>query len=160
MKQVPVPSSAPTAAVPAVQEVRRFDKYPNLVMKTPQTAHSFAKNIFENEGEKFKNNPLTNTDWCHIHVAVIVKRNKILAEACNQVGSRHMGCGYSDRSIHAERAVVKKLGNTDLLRGADMYIFRNGRTEQSRYSQPCQACEVFIKKCMREYGLRYAFYSI
>jgi len=158
MKQL---SHAPAPVpVPEVKEVRRFDKYPNLVMKTPQTAHSFAKNIFENEGEKFKNNPLTNTDWCHIHVAVIVKRGKILAEACNQVGSRHMGCGYSDRSIHAERAVVKKLGNTDLLRGADMYIFRNGRTEQSRYSQPCQACEVFIKKCMREYGLRYAFYSI
>jgi hypothetical protein len=142
------------------QPPRRFDKYPNLVMKEPRIAHSFAKNIFENEGAKFRNNPLTNTDWCHIHVAVLVKRGKIIAEACNQVGSRHMGCGYSDRSIHAERAVVKKLGNTELMRGADMYIFRNGRTENSRYSQPCQACECFLKKCMREYGLRFVFYSI
>jgi len=141
-------------------EPRRYDKYPNLVMKQPKTAHSFARTLFANQGAKFVNNSLTHTDWCHIHVAVLVKRGKIIASACNQVGSRHMGCGYSDRSIHAERAVVKKIGNTDLLRGADMYVFRNGRTVDSRYSQPCHACEVFLRKCMREHGLRYVFYSI
>ena len=139
---------------------RRFNKYPNRVSKEPKPAHTFAKNLFENEGAKFENNSLTNSGWAHIHVAFIVKRGKILAEACNQFGARHMGCGYSDWSIHAERAVVKKIGNTDLLRGADMYVFRMGRTEQSRFSQPCQSCEVFLKKCMKEYGLRFVVYSI
>ena len=117
-------------------EPRRYDKYPNLVMKQPKTAHSFARTLFANQGAKFVNNSLTHTDWCHIHVAVLVKRGKIIASACNQIG------------------------NTDRLRGADMYVFRNGRTPDSRYSQPCHACEVFLRKCMREHGLRYVFYSI
>jgi hypothetical protein len=44
-------------------------------------------------------------------MAVIVKRGQILAEATNNYGSRSRGSGYSKSSIHAERNVVKQLGD-------------------------------------------------
>ena len=45
------------------------------------------------------------------HMVVIVKRGKVIASAQNRVGNRSKGSGYSDYTIHAERAVVKKLGD-------------------------------------------------
>jgi hypothetical protein len=95
-----------------------------------------------------------------LHTAIIVKRGKIIAEASNQVGSRSSGAGFSNYTIHAERAVVKKLGDLSKLRGCDLYVFRVGGEENSHASEPCRDCQVFLKKCMREYGLRFVFYSI
>ena len=51
----------------------------------------------------------------HLHHATILKRNKILASSINRIGSRSKGCGYSDMTIHAERAVVKSLGDISQL---------------------------------------------
>lgn len=95
-----------------------------------------------------------------LHKAVIVKRGKIIAEATNQIGTRSSGSGFSDNTIHAEKAVIKKLGDFNKLRGADLYVFRVGGEEHSHFSQPCPDCQLFLKKCMREYGLRFVFYSI
>lgn len=123
-----------------------------------RTNHSFEKYMLETfcDSEYLKQKK-HNT---HLHRAVIVKRGKILAEATNNVGSRSMGAGFSNSTIHAERAVVKKLGDTNKLRGADLYVFRVGATESSRFSQPCPDCQNFLKKCQREYGLRCVFYSV
>lgn len=120
--------------------------------------HSFEKYMLETfcDSEYLKQKK-HNT---HLHRAVIVKRGKVLAEATNSVGSRSMGAGFGDMTIHAERAVVKKLGDISKLRGADLYVFRVGATEASRFSQPCHSCEQFLRKCMKEYGLRCVFYSI
>lgn len=96
----------------------------------------------------------------HYHQAMIVNRNKVLAVAHNSVGSRSRGCGYSDLSIHAERAVVKKLGNTSLLRGATMYVIRLNKMDELRNSKPCADCEIFLQKCMKQYGLRKVVYSV
>jgi hypothetical protein len=62
--------------------------------------------------------------------------------------------------ISFEKAVIKKLGDFSKLRGADLYVFRVGGEEHSHFSQPCADCQMFLKKCMREYGLRFVFYSI
>ena len=62
---------------------------------------------------------------CHntcLHVAAIVKRGKVLATAQNRIGSRSKGSGYSKQTIHAERAVVKKLGDISKLRGATLCV--------------------------------------
>ena len=126
----------------------------------PKSAHGFEKYLREafcENSEQLLRQKKHNT---HLHTALLVKRGKILAEATNQVGSRSMGCGFSDCTIHAEKAVVKQLGDFQKLRGADMYVFRVGQTEKSRYSEPCESCANFLKKCMREYGLRFVFYSI
>jgi hypothetical protein len=100
-----------------------------------------------------------------IHVAIIIKRNKVIATATNKIGSRSRGAGYSDSTIHAERNVVKELGNFDQLRGATMYVFRVSRCktkhgiERIQNSEPCHDCHLFLTKCVEKYGLRRVFYS-
>lgn len=99
-----------------------------------------------------------------VHVALIVKRGKILAQAANKIGSRSRGCGWSSQSLHAEKSVVKDLGDVSLLKGADMYVMRISRNcdGNERYmmnSKPCHSCQRFLQKCMREYGLNRVYYT-
>lgn len=100
-----------------------------------------------------------------IHVAVIVKRGKILASASNRPGTRSSGAGYSTNTIHAEKNAVKTLGDISQLRGADMYIMRfsNDRKKDGfdlfMGSKPCPSCQLFLEKCIREYGLKNVFYT-
>ena len=96
----------------------------------------------------------------HFHQAVIIKRNKILAIGHNSVGSRSKGCGYSHQTIHAERAVVKNLGDFSLLRGATLIVYRYNAHDQLMDSKPCSECHLFLEKCMKEYGLRKVVYSV
>jgi hypothetical protein len=120
-----------------------------------------------------------------VHVAVVVSRGKIIAEATNRIGYR--GEGYSTyyntavrekRNIHAEENVVRVLGDYNKLRDADMYVMRFGRGENAPTlgaqtlgaqtlgaqpsflnSKPCAKCECFLNKCMRKYGLRNVYYT-
>ena len=104
--------------------------------------------------------PSCKTSGCnHTHHATIIKRNKVLASAMNKIGSRSMGCGYSDWTIHAERAVVKRLGDISQLRGATLYVCRFNKEGELRDSKPCHECQVFLEKCIREYGLRKVVYT-
>lgn len=122
-------------------------------------AHSFQHYLLETfcKNEEALRNKKHRTS---LHTAVVVKRGKIIAEASNQVGSRSSGSGFSTYTIHAEKAVIKKLGDLSKLRGADLYVFRVGGEEHSHASAPCSDCQIFLKKCMREYGLRFVFYSV
>lgn len=113
------------------------------------------------------NQRIINLRYAHfasIHVAVLIKRGKIIAEATNGFGSRSRGSGYSKSSIHAERNVIKDIGNIHELRGAEMYVVRISRDykseggEQFIGSKPCCQCQVFLEKCLREYGLKNVYY--
>jgi hypothetical protein len=95
----------------------------------------------------------------HLHYAQILCRNKVIAFARNSVGSRSRGCGYSDATIHAERAVVKKLGDTSKLAGCTLVVWRVNAAGDLLPSKPCPSCQVFLDKCKREYGLRKVIYS-
>jgi len=103
--------------------------------------------------------------FASIHVAVLMKRGKIIAEATNGYGSRSRGSGYCASSIHAERNVVKDIGNIHELKGAEMYVVRISRkidhTKEDPFvgSKPCPQCRVFLEKCMREYGLKNVYYT-
>lgn len=103
--------------------------------------------------------------YASIHVAVLMKRGKVIAEATNGFGSRSRGSGYCTNSIHAERNVVKEIGNIRELKGAEMYVVRISRTADYEKddpfmgSKPCQQCKVFLGKCMREYGLKNVYYT-
>lgn len=88
----------------------------------------------------------------YLHIAVIVKRGKVLAISHNRVGSRSRGSGYSEYTIHAERAVVKRLGDITQLRGAILCVWRVS-TSFAMPSKPCDPCSQFLEKCMRQYGL-------
>ena len=94
-----------------------------------------------------------------LHYAQILKRNKVIAFARNSLGSRSRGCGYSDATIHAERAVVKRLGDTSKLQGCILIVWRVGPQGDIRPSKPCASCQLFLDKCKREYGLRKVIYS-
>jgi hypothetical protein len=116
--------------------------------------------------EKFRDDPRTTkmrlSHTTSVHIAVLVSRGKIIAEATNRIGSRSKGCGYSNCTIHAEKNVVKVLGDYTKLRDTDMYVMRSGRGKNSNNfmnSKPCSDCEYFLKKCMSKYGLRNVYYT-
>jgi hypothetical protein len=78
----------------------------------------------------------------------------------NSVGSRSKGVGFSHQTIHAERAVVRNLGDISLLRGATLYVYRYNAHDRLLDSKPCSECQIFLEKCIREYGLRKVVYSV
>ena len=95
-----------------------------------------------------------------VHIAILMKRGKILEIASNAVGTRSKGSGYQERTIHAERAVLKKVGDISKLNGAILIVIRIMRgTKEVGNSEPCHSCRCHLEKCMREHGLRQVFYS-
>jgi hypothetical protein len=95
-----------------------------------------------------------------LHIAVVIKRGKVMEVAANKVGSRSQGCGYDHFTIHAERAVLKKIGDVSKLEGAIMVVVRIARgTGELANSEPCHSCRCHLEKCMKEYGLKSVYYS-
>ena len=100
-----------------------------------------------------------------LHVAFLVKRNKIIAVATNKVGSRSKGSGYDHYTIHAEKNVVMELGDINQMRGASMYVIRISKCttktglDKVVNSEPCHDCHLFLEKCVKQYGLRRVFCS-
>ena len=116
--------------------------------------------------EEFRLDPRTqkleHTHITSLHQAVLVRRGKIIAQATNKIGTRSKGVGYSNCTIHAEKNVVKHLGDYSKMKGADMYVMRRGRGENNTKlmnSKPCPDCELFLQKCIRKYGLRNVYYT-
>lgn len=96
-----------------------------------------------------------------LHIAILVKKGKIIETATNFLGSRASGCGFDDRSIHAERALLKKLGNNNRMNGATMIVIRLTQgTNKLSNSKPCDGCKPHLDKCMRLYKLKAVYYSI
>jgi hypothetical protein len=96
----------------------------------------------------------------HTHIAIIMKRGKILEVATNSIGSRSRGSGYEARTIHAERAVIKKVGDVTKLNGAVLIVIRIMKgTKEVGNSEPCHSCRCHLEKCIREHGLKQVYYS-
>jgi hypothetical protein len=94
-----------------------------------------------------------------LHVAIVRKRNKILAIATNRIGTRSKGSGFSTCTIHAERAALKKVDLREL-DGAEMYVVRLTASRRDIVgSEPCHSCKCHLTKCIREHGLRRVYYS-
>ena len=116
--------------------------------------------------EQFRNHPRINklrqSHETSVHIAIVVLRGKIIAEATNRLGSRSKGSGYSAQTIHAERNVLKVLGDYNKLRDADIYVIRCGKGVNAFNfinSKPCSECECFLNKCMNKYGLKNVYYT-
>jgi hypothetical protein len=97
-----------------------------------------------------------NTHW---HYATIEKHGKEIASSRNRVGSRSRGCGWSNSTIHAERAAVKSLGDTSQLRGCVLTVVRINKQGKILNSEPCYDCIKFLEKCIKKYGLLKVLYS-
>jgi hypothetical protein len=102
---------------------------------------------------------------CHsvrssLHVAYVYGRGgALLGVATNRIGSRSRGAGYSSMTIHAERAVLKAVGDTSLLRDATLAVIRVGSKGELLGSKPCSECTAALLSAMRKYGLRRVLYS-
>lgn len=100
------------------------------------------------------------TNLKHMHVALLYRRGKLLGVATNFVGSRNKGCGYDHRTIHAERAVLKKVGDHTKLLGAILIVIRIAKgSREIVNSEPCHSCRCHLEKCIKSYGLRTIYYS-
>jgi hypothetical protein len=105
--------------------------------------------------------PRLETGWGlpYVHIALILKRGKLLAWGTNQYGSRKEGFGYDTYSCHAEASVIKRLGNKEHLRGAVLVVVRLGSRKNILNSEPCSTCKCRLEKHMREDGLSAVYYS-
>jgi hypothetical protein len=90
------------------------------------------------------------------HVAALVVRKKVVAVACNGIGSRAKGCGYSDCTIHAEKKVLKKC---PMVRQAILVVVRMNNQKDFLNSKPCKDCELFLEKMIARKILRAVYYS-
>ena len=97
----------------------------------------------------------------HEHVAILLSaRGHVLEISKNKAGGRSQGCGWSDRSLHAERAVIKKLGDRSLLRGAILIVIRLSKDSSHFHgSNPCSECRQGLQKHIREDKLKAVYYS-
>jgi hypothetical protein len=95
-----------------------------------------------------------------LHMAFIYTRSGIcIGMATNSVGTRSRGAGYSDYTIHAERAALRAVGNVALLRDAVLVVVRIGKRGDIMGSEPCHECKCHLTAAMRKYGLRCVYYS-
>ena len=126
-----------------------------------ESVHLTQTSIFQRFLQDPRTTSLKEKHYASLHRAVLVKRGQVIADATNNYGSRSRGSGYSRSSIHAEKNVVKRLGDVSLMKNADMYIMRFSRENEMRLlkSTPCSACLVFLQKCMKEYGLKNVYYT-
>jgi hypothetical protein len=96
----------------------------------------------------------------HLHVAFVYGRGgMLLGAATNRIGTRSSGAGFSDYTIHAERAALKAVGDTSMLRGATVVVIRVSKHGEIMSSEPCHACKQHLSAAMRKYGLAKVYYS-
>jgi hypothetical protein len=100
--------------------------------------------------------PVHNTS---LHYAELYRRNKLIASSRNKIGSRSRGCGWSDTTLHAERAVVKRFGDVSQLHGCILIVVRINKQGEILSSKPCSDCQIFLQKCIEKYGLLKVLYS-
>ena len=90
----------------------------------------------------------TTKHYTHHHVALLFQGRRIIAIGQNRICTKgpHI-------TRHAEVDVIRSLGDHSKLRGATLVVIRLAPSG-ILHSKPCSACEVFLHKCRREYGLR------
>ena len=134
-------------------------------MAQPYDLHASQAKILEQFMDDPRTLSLRDRFCAELHLAVIVKRGKVIASATNRYGTRSRGSGFAKSSLHAEKSAVKELGDITQLRGADMMVMRFSKNaslegyDRFLRSQPCRGCQLFLEKCMREYGLRNVYYT-
>lgn len=135
-----------------------YEKYldPNCGVNRPSLLDKF---LLDPRTTKLVDNHATK-----LHIAIIVKRGKILATAINKAASRTTGASSrgSQNFIHAEKNLLRSLGDMSKLRGADIYVMRVRMVDDEPefgYSQPCPECTVLLNKCIREYGLKNVYFT-
>ena len=90
-----------------------------------------------------------------VHFAAIIKRNKVIALA-NNTFSKFLPHLWS---LHAERAVVRTLGNLQKLRGSTLFVWRSTETSKKLDSEPCPNCRIFLQSLIDKWGLKCVIFT-
>jgi hypothetical protein len=124
-------------------------------------SHQSIPNLISSFLDDPRTTKLHDTHNTSLHLAVLVRRGKVIATASNRVGTRSRGCGFSNMTIHAEVNVIKSLGDNTKVKGCDLYVMRIPKNCGKGFmgSKPCHSCKVFLTKCMKEYGLNNVYYT-
>jgi hypothetical protein len=131
----------------------------NIPSPTAKCQGKIQKKDFESLIEDIPYN-VKNRFPYKFHVAFLFGRGgNLLACSTNRIGTRSRGAGFSENSIHAERAVLKAVHNKDL-RGGKLVVLRINRSGELRNSQPCEECKRHLEKVMRIHGLSRVYYSV
>lgn len=94
----------------------------------------------------------------HFHIASLYVRGALVARATNRIGSRKRGAGFSEFTIHAERAVLKLIDHS-LLKDAELVVVRINAQGHYLSSKPCHSCQRALTAAMKKWGLRKVWYS-
>ena len=89
--------------------------------------HTSIKRLVEDFMEDPRTKSLRDEFSAELHLAAIVKRGKVLATATNRYGTRSRFAGACRSSYHAEKSVVRELGNLTQL--APSFSLRGGTLE-------------------------------
>jgi deoxycytidylate deaminase len=84
--------------------------------------------------------------------AVIARGNKILATGWNKYKTSPKS-PHPYKHIHAEVAAILNCG--DRAKGADLYVYREGKDGEPRLSKPCATC----LQAIRSAGIRRVYYT-
>lgn len=138
--------------------------YEPFYAKTKTTIPSFLVQKFLVQNTTPKSLNYSSVNQCKkTHVALLIKRGKIISQAYNKLASREKGASSrgSQSFIHAEKNLIKNLSNQELLRGSVIYVLRISSSNggEFSYSQPCPECTVLLHKCMQKFGLRFVYFS-
>jgi len=96
----------------------------------------------------------------NLHIALLFKGKKLITYAFNKIGSRSNGCGYNNATLHAEIAVLKKLGDISAIKGLRLVVLRYGvRDSTWTQSRPCVDCQKILNKFIKHFGLHSVHYS-
>lgn len=79
------------------------------------------------------------------HGAIVVKNGRVLGHGVNR--ARNLPSDWIDAdiiSVHAEVAAMARV-NPDSLRGATVYVARQGKCETHMLSRPCKRCYNALK---------------
>lgn len=89
--------------------------------------------------------------------ALIVKNNRVISKGYNQV--RHCATGKQfaswNNSVCAERDACRKV-DKEILKGATVYIYREGAKGEPRLARPCNHCYRMLVK----FGVKQVIYTV
>lgn len=103
--------------------------------------------------EAFKQSKFS-THHKHKIGGVIVKKSKIISKGYNKLKT-HPASNHTYKNIHCELDCILKAPN-HLLKDAELYLYRNRKSDTIGNSRPCTFCEELVRK----FGIKKVYYTV
>ncbi len=97
--------------------------------------------------------PLEGTS-CHYAAILNSRTQQVMETAFNKAGTRSKWLGSSRFTVHAELAVLIKLGDMSRLAGCVLVVTRFNSRGDIVGSKPCRECQTKLSRIMHKYHLQ------